>query len=855
MSSTEKRRWSDAPTGTDAEQVPEKIEKKQENSGQKIPSADERCGRRLPWNNGEEPEAEDSEVDSFITQAEVNEVVQQLLGGKAPGVDEVRPEYLKSLDVVGLSWLTRLCNIAWQSGTVPLDWTTGVVIPLFKKGDRRVCSNYRGITLLSLPGKVYSRVLERRVRPLVEPQIQEEQCGFRPSRGTLDQLYTLHRLLEGSWEFAQPVHMCFVDLVNAFDRVHCGILWEVLWEYGVCGPLLRAVRSLYNRSRSLVCIASCKSDLFPVHVGLQQGCPLSPILFIVFMDRISRCSQGLEGVQFGDHRISSLIFADDVVLLAPSSLDLQHALGRFAAECEAAGMRVSTSKSEAMVLDRKKVTCTLQVGGEVLPQVEEFKYLGVLFTSEGRMDHEIDRWIGAAAAVMRSMYQSVEVKKELSRKVKLSIYQSIYVPTHRAGDKEALRTARAKLSRAIREAKRMHAQRIHSHFQDCRDSRYMWQGIQAITNYKTTSSACDSDASLLDALNEFYTRFEAQNNVAARKTIPPQNDQVLCLSTADVKRTLCRVNPWKSAGPDNIPGRVLRECAEQLADVFTDIFNISLSSTVVPTCLKTMAIVPVPKKSTVSCLNDYRPVALTLIVMKCFKRLVMRHIKTDLPPSLDPLHFAYCLNRSTDDAITTILCLSLTHLDNKDTYARMLFIDFSSAFNTIIPQHLIEKLSLLGLNTSLCNWILDFLTGRPQSVRQLLQHHHTEHWSTSGLCAQPTAVHFADSRLCSNAQFEPHHQPGVDKTKEMVVDFRRAQSDHSPLFIDGSPVEIVKSTKFLGVHLAEDLTSSLNTTSISKKAQQRLYFLRRLRKAHLPPPIPPFYRGTIDSPEQLHHCL
>ncbi|KAK3546986.1 hypothetical protein QTP86_007434 [Hemibagrus guttatus] len=147
------------------------------------------------------------------------------------------------------------------------------------------------------------------------------------------------------------------------------------------------------------------------------------------MDRISRRSQGLEGVRFGDHRISSLIFADDVVLLAPSSLDLQHALGCFAAECEAAGMRVSTSKSEAMVLNRKKVACTLQVGGEILPQVEKFKYLGVLVTSEGRMDREIDRRIDAVAAVMRSMYQSVVVKKKLSWKAKLLIYQSIYVPT------------------------------------------------------------------------------------------------------------------------------------------------------------------------------------------------------------------------------------------------------------------------------------------------------------------------------------------------------------------------------------------------------------------------------------------
>uniref|UniRef100_A0A8C7WW66 Reverse transcriptase domain-containing protein n=1 Tax=Oryzias sinensis TaxID=183150 RepID=A0A8C7WW66_9TELE len=219
----------------------------------------------------EEAESEDVRVGLSITRAEVTVVVNELLGGKAPGVDEVRPEHLKSLDAVGVSWLTRLCSVAWRSGTVPLDWQTGVVIPLFKKGDRRVCSNYRGITLLSLPGKVYARVLEKRVRPIVEPRIQEQQCGFRPVRGKVDQLYTLSRVLEGLWEFAYPVHMYFVDLEKAFDRVPRGVLWGVLWEYGVHGALLRAVRSLYDRSRSLVRIAGSKSDLFPVHVGLRQG--------------------------------------------------------------------------------------------------------------------------------------------------------------------------------------------------------------------------------------------------------------------------------------------------------------------------------------------------------------------------------------------------------------------------------------------------------------------------------------------------------------------------------------------------------------------------------------------------------
>ncbi len=152
-------------------------------------------------------------------------------------------------------------------------------------------------------------------------------------------------------------------------------------------------------------------------------------------------------------------------------------------------------------------------------------------------------------------------------------------------------------------------------------------------------------------------------------------------------------------------------------DVLTDIFNTLLSQAVVPTSLKSTTIIPVPKKSPVSCLNDYRPIALTPIIMKCFERLVMQKIKNSLPNTLDPLQFAYRPNRSTDDAISSTLHLALTHLENKDSYVRMLFIDFSSAFNTIIPQQLINKLNLLGLNNSLCNWILDFLTGRPQSVR------------------------------------------------------------------------------------------------------------------------------------------
>ncbi|KAK3568890.1 hypothetical protein QTP86_019581 [Hemibagrus guttatus] len=204
-----------------------------------------------------------------------------------------------------------------------------------------------------------------------------------------------------------------------------------------------------------------------------------------------------------------------------------------------------------------------------------------------------------------------------------------------------------------------------------------------------------------------------------------------------------------------------------------------------------------------------------------------------------------------------------------------------------IQKHLIEKLSLLGLNTSLCNWILDFLTGRPQSVQignsisstttlntgaphgcvtspllfTLLTHNCAAMHSSNHIIKftdDMTMVHLI-SRNDKSVYREEVQQltacckannlsVNVVKTKEMAADFSRAQSDHSPLFIDGSSVEIVKSSKFLGIHLVENFTWSLNTSSISKKAQQHLYFLRRLREAYLPPPIlTVFYRGTIES--------
>ena len=120
-----------------------------------------------------------------------------------------------------------------------------------------------------------------------------------------------------------------------------------------------------------------------------------------------------------------------------------------------------------------------------------------------------------------------------------------------------------------------------------------------------------------------------------------KDDCVITHSAADVSKTFKQVNIHKDTGPDGLPGRVLRACADQLASVFTDIFNLSLSESVIPTCLMHTTIVPVPKNTKGTCLNDYRPVALTSVPMKCFERLVMAHINTIIPLTLDPLQCVY----------------------------------------------------------------------------------------------------------------------------------------------------------------------------------------------------------------------
>uniref|UniRef100_A0A8C4DKS3 Reverse transcriptase domain-containing protein n=1 Tax=Dicentrarchus labrax TaxID=13489 RepID=A0A8C4DKS3_DICLA len=361
----------------------------------------------------------------------------------------------------------------------------------------------------------------------------------------------------------------------------------------------------------------------------------------------------------------------------------------------------------------------------------------------------------------------------------------------------------------------------------------------------------------------------------------------LCLQERDVNRLFKRQNPRKAAGPDSVSPSTLTHCADQLSPVFTDIFNTSLEICHVPACFKASTIIPVPKKARTTGLNDYRPVALTSVVMKSFERLVLSHLKAITDPLLDPLQFAYRANRSVVDAVNMALHFTLQHLDSPGTYARILFVDFSSAFNTIIPALLQDKLSQLTVPNSTCRWITDFLSDRKQQVKLGKNVSDSQTISTGspqGCVLSPLLfslytnscnsshqsvrlLKFADDTSLiglisggdeSAYRWEIDHlvtwcsQNNLElnalKTVEMVVDFRKNPAPPAPIILCDSPVDSVESFRFLGTIITQDLKWELNISSLSKKAQQRMYFLWQLKKFNLPKTMMVhFYTAILES--------
>ena len=310
-----------------------------------------------------------------------------------------------------------LCQ-CWEEGYVPQDMRDANIVTLYKKkGDRNDCNNYRGISLLSVLGKVFARVALQRLQQVAERVYPESQCGFRVQRPTTDMIFTLRQLQEKCREKKQPPFIVFVDLTKAFDLVRRKGLFHLLEKIGCPQKLLKVVMSFHEDMKGSVLSVPIKS-------GVKKGCVLAQTLFgISFSLLLSHAFSESEdrvflhtrsdGSLFNLSRLRAktkvcqlllreMLFADDAALASHTQEGLQGLVNCLAHDCREFGLIISLKKTNVMGQDVSEAP-SISIGDYTLEVVEDFTYLGSTISSNLSLEAEINKRIGKAASAMSSL--------------------------------------------------------------------------------------------------------------------------------------------------------------------------------------------------------------------------------------------------------------------------------------------------------------------------------------------------------------------------------------------------------------------------------------------------------------------
>jgi hypothetical protein len=294
----------------------------------------------FPWNRETLTTADTTDRPcEEITIAEVQAAIKKMKNGKAAGPSGVVAEMLKAAGEAGTRWVTDVCNSIVREGKIPEDWCKSWMVNVYKgKGDALECGSYRGIRLLEHTFKIFERVVETRVRKIVK--IDDLQFGFMAGRGTTDAIFIVRQLQEKFLAKKKDLWMAFVDLEKAFDRVPREVLWWALRELGVDEGLVTVIQAMYADTLTMVRLGGRVSQGFGVKVGVHQGSVLSPLLFIIVMEALSRKFRG--GLPM------ELLYADDLVLMAESEELLLEKLRKWKTGMEEKGLRVNMGKTKVM---------------------------------------------------------------------------------------------------------------------------------------------------------------------------------------------------------------------------------------------------------------------------------------------------------------------------------------------------------------------------------------------------------------------------------------------------------------------------------------------------------------------------
>ena len=337
--------------------------------------------------------------------------IAHMKNGKVAGPDGIPAEALKADVNTLVEMLYSLFEEIWEKEEIPAEWKEGYLIKIPKKGDLSRCDNYRGITLLSVPGKILNRIILERIKGKMDQTLREQHAGFRQDRSCTDQIATLRIIVEQSIEWNSSLYINFVDYEKAFDSVDRETLWKVLRHYGVPKKLVNIIKNSYEGMTCRVIHEGQLTKNFEVKTGVRQGCLLSPFLFILIIYWVMKTAtkEKRNGIQWTmQTQLDELDFADDLALLSHSHRQMQDKTTELALISERVGLKINKRKTKIL---RTNAICEtpIMLEGETLEEVKDFRYLGSIVDTHGGTEADVKKRISKARVafhLLRNVWKS-----------------------------------------------------------------------------------------------------------------------------------------------------------------------------------------------------------------------------------------------------------------------------------------------------------------------------------------------------------------------------------------------------------------------------------------------------------------
>ena len=344
--------------------------------------------------------------------------------------------------------ITKYFNLILDSGIIPYDWTVAMIQPIFKnKGSRSDPNNYRGISLLSCVGKLFTSCLNTRLSNYLDHagSLKESQVGFRNGYSTLDHIFVLNSIVDLYLSKKKRVYTAFIDYTKAFDLIDRTSLWRKLLAHNINGKILRVIFNMYANAKSCIRSGHKLSDFFTCKRGVRQGENLSPLLFAIYLndfeDYLSERYSGMETLaneirnNINDDEIQiyvklfTLLYADDTVILAESEAELQKALDSLEEYCSLWGLTVNLDKTKIIIFSRGKVRIhqKFMFAGNEIEVVDDYVYLGIKFNYNNSFSKAVEKQLVLAKKAMFSLLSKVE-NLNLPVDIQLGLYDQLVTP-------------------------------------------------------------------------------------------------------------------------------------------------------------------------------------------------------------------------------------------------------------------------------------------------------------------------------------------------------------------------------------------------------------------------------------------